>query len=377
MWNDLHQMPEGIQTRWTSPENFDGAKGGACRGNDGRKRSAAIPLKAGETAVLARIEGTSGTVRRIWATISDNSPAMLRGLRLRMTWDGAPAPAVDAPIADFFCQPLGKFSAFENALFSNPEGRSFNTCAPMAFRESALITLTNESGKDLRLLFYDVNLTLGDRHGPEMLYFHAHWRRENPTQIGVDYAILPQVRGRGRFLGVNLGVVSDKARYERAWWGEGEIKMYLDGDTEHPTLCGTGTEDYIGTAWGQGRYSHAYQGSPLAEEEVLRFGFYRLHLPDPVWFYEDLRVDVQQIGCCGMNTAREWKERGITLYLGQEEVVPTMEEKAVKFERQDDWSSCAWFYLDSPVNGLPELPPFAERVAGLDENIPQTQKDDV
>jgi len=135
MMNDsLFLMPKNIQTRWASPENWDGAKGAAGQANQGRKGSACFPLKAGEQKILAHAENTSGTIRRIWMTINDRSPRMLRGLRLDMTWDGADRPAVSAPLGDFFGQGLGRCVAFQSALFSNPEGRSFNCCVPMPFR---------------------------------------------------------------------------------------------------------------------------------------------------------------------------------------------------------------------------------------------------
>src|SRR4029079_5990915 len=108
---------------------------------------------------------------------------------------------------------------------------------------------------------------------------HAHFRRENPTTLQQDYELLPLVRGKGRFLGVNVGVQADKERYGTTWWGEGEVKVYLDGDTDLPTLCGTGTEDYIGTAWGQGRFAHLYQGCPVADGEAMAYCFYRYHIP--------------------------------------------------------------------------------------------------
>lgn len=105
------------------------------------------------------------------------------------------------------------------------------------------ILLTNESGKDLELLFYDVDYTLGDKHDENDLYFHAHFRRENPTKLQRDFEILPQVLGKGRFLGANLCVQANKELYLDRWWGEGEVKIYSDGDRDWPTLAGTGTED--------------------------------------------------------------------------------------------------------------------------------------
>jgi len=167
----LHQ---DILPRWASPENPAAAPGGAHRGDDGRKRRPCFPLKSGESAVLAEAAGTAGTVRRIWITIRDRSPAMLRGLRLRITWDGAATPAVDVPLGDFFCQGLGRMAAFENALFSSPEGRSFVCIAPMPFRSGMRIELANETDALQEMVFYDVDFTVGDRHGPDALYFHAH-----------------------------------------------------------------------------------------------------------------------------------------------------------------------------------------------------------
>jgi hypothetical protein len=124
------------------------------------------------------------------------------------------------------------------------------------------LVITNETEIDLPMLFYDVNYTVGDSHGPETLYFHAHWRRENPTTLQRDYALLPLVTGRGRFLGVNIGVRADTERYGRTWWGEGEVKFFLDGDTDLPTLCGTGTEDYIRHRLGAGAVCTNLSGLP-------------------------------------------------------------------------------------------------------------------
>jgi hypothetical protein len=376
----LYAMPKNIQTRWASPENWDGAKGAAGQANNGRKGSACFPLKAGEQKVLAHAENTSGTVRRIWITINDRSSQMLRGLRLDMTWDGADRPAVSAPLGDFFGQGLGRCATFQSAIFSNPEGRSFNCCVPMPFRTGMKIVVTNESGADLPMFFYDVNYTLGDEHGPDTLYLHAHWRRERPTTLKRDYEFLPKVSGRGRFLGVNVGVIADKKTYFTAWWGEGECKIYLDGDDSLPTLCGTGTEDYIGTAWGQGQYANLYQGCHIADYENMQYAFYRYHILDPVYFHQDIRVTMHQIGCWGPDTISLMRDAGREL-LGADGK-PVDMDKAVEansyglFERQDDWSSCAYFYLDRPVNDLPPLAPVTERTVGLTSSEDATKRAD-
>jgi hypothetical protein len=364
----LYIVPENVQTRWASPENWGAEKGAACLENDGRKRSACFPLGAGESKVLLDLRGTSGTVRRMWVTIGERSSKMLRGLRLDAYWDGAAEPAVSVPLGDFFCHGLGRMATFQNALFASPEGRSFNCYIPMPFRSAARIVITNETDTNLSAFYYDIDCTIGDPHGAEMTYFHAHWRRENPTTHRQDYELLPRVRGRGRFLGVTVGVIADTGTYFKSWWGEGEVKIYLDGDRDHPTLSGTGTEDYIGTGWGQGQYAAQFQGCPLADHEQFQYSFYRLHVPDPVWFHQEARVTIQQIGCWDPATLPQMAGSGVELMHGDAavEMSASVRQKGYGlFERQDDWSSCAWFYLDQAVNGLPPLPCVDERTAGL------------
>lgn len=361
----LYIVPEQVESRWSSPENPLGEKGKAAATNAGRKGRPAVPIAAGESLTLADVKGSSGTVRRIWATIRNRSPRMLRGLRIRMYWDGAAKPAVDAPFGDFFGTGLGRMTAFESALFSSPEGRSFNCYIPMPFRAGMKIVVTNESGVDLKSIYYDVDYTLGDKHGPEALYFHAHWRRENPTTLQKDFELLPRVAGKGRFLGVNIGVAADQKLYAKSWWGEGEVKIYLDGDTDLPTLSGTGTEDYIGTGWGQGQYAHRYQGCHVADREKMEYCFYRYHVPDPVYFRKEIRVVIQQIGYLSLESAGAVLASKRPLYRAGAGLEPKDPLAGGLFERQDDWSSCAYFYLSSPENGLPELAPVEARVAGL------------
>ena len=361
----LYEIPDGVVTRWASPENPTGAKGRAASALGGRKGSPTIAIKAGQSVVLAEAQGTSGMVRRIWMTFWDRSPRMLRSLRLDVYWDGAKTPAVSAPLGDFFGVGLGRTLAFESALFSNPESRSFNSVVPMPFRRGMRIVLTNESDTDVPELFYDVNYTLGDRYPDGMLYFHAHWRRENPTRMKQDYEILPRVNGKGRYLGTNIGVIVNREEYFNTWWGEGEVKIYLDGDTILPTLAGTGTEDYIGTAWGQGKFAHLYQGSPVADEGAMQWTFYRFHIPDPVYFRDDVRVTMQQIGYLADHTRGPITRTGRRLFRTAEGMTEMDTSQDGRFERTDDWSSTAYFYLDRPENTLPRLAPVSERVAGL------------
>ena len=161
------------------------------------------------------------------------------------------------------------------------------------------ITVTNTTRKDIAMFFYDVDYTVGDQVDENTLYFHAFFNQMESTILRDDYQILPKVYGTGRYIGANLSVVANDKKYSRAWWGEGEVKIYTDGDTDFPTLCGTGTEDYIGTGWGQGEYINQYQGCTIANEKDSEYAFYRFHIPDPVYFYKDIKVTIQQIGFAG------------------------------------------------------------------------------
>jgi len=360
----LYEVPDGVETRWASPENPLGLKGQAGQVNAGRKGRPSIDMKAGSQLVLAEVHGSPGTVRRIWATIDKRTPQVLRGMRIDMYWDDSAKPAVSAPFGDFFGTGLGRMATFQSAAFASPEGRSFNCFLPMPFRKAMKIVVTNESAETVTI-FYDVDYTLGDKHDANALYFHAYYHRESPTTMQRDYEILPKLEGKGRYLGVNLGVIANKKIYSTSWWGEGEVKVYLDGDTALPTLSGTGTEDYIGTGWGQGQYALMYTGSHVADHENLRYCFYRYHLPDPVYFHKDVRVTIQQIGYRGSTELGAMHEVGQPVYktgAGRVEMGPW--EEGI-FERQDDWSSVAYFYFDRPETALPALDPLEKRVAGL------------
>ncbi len=348
-----------------SGENPTGEKGMGGQANGGRKGAATVAIKAGASRILAQAAGTSGTIRRIWMTFPDRSPQMLRSLKIEMYWDGAARPAVSAPVGDFFGIGLGRKAAFESAFFSDPEGRSFNCLIPMPFKTGMKVVMVNESKDDLGELFYDVDYTIGDKHPANTLYFHAHYRRENPTTLLKDYEILPKITGKGRYLGANLGVIVNSKEYFETWWGEGEVKMYLDGDSQFPTIVGTGTEDYIGTAWGQGKFAHLYQGSPVADEGALRWCFYRYHVLDPIYFYKDARITIQQIGYLTPNAIEKMIYNKRQLIEAGEGQKPKDLTKHGKFERSDDWSSTVYFYLDQPSNNLPAIDPVEKRVAGL------------
>jgi len=378
---NLFEKPRGSQTRWFSFENSDPGRGRAGLANQGAKGYAFDQVAARETKTMLDVKG-SGTVCRIWLTISDRSPEMLRSLRIEMFWDDAAKPAVSVPLGDFFGVALGRRTPFECALFSDPEGRSFNCFIPMPFRTAARITITNESDNRLAHLFYDVDVLLGVEHSAETLYFHAGWRREMPNALGREFVILPRVIGSGRFLGCNAGVIASED-YAGSWWGEGEVKIRF-GDDEHPTLCGTGTEDYIGTGWGQGVYGHRTQGCLIADRDTRQYAFYRYHIDDPIYFDESCEVSIQTIGGCGKAQAVELQRSGIAMipvsidtgaengFIRLMDLPQPVDLQSLdipdgwcNFWRQDDWSATANFYLDSPNGAYPPLAPVADRVTGL------------
>ena len=376
---ELYTLPNNTRTGWISFENPAGGKGQGGKENKGAKGHPADIVMPSESKVLLDIKG-AGVIQRIWLTLSDRSPKTLRSLKLEMYWDGEIRPAVSVPLSDFFGVGLGRTTNFQSALFSNPEGRSFNCYIPMPFRKAAKIILTNES-KTAETLFYDINFLRVLTHPSNVLYFHSSWNRNNRTKLGEDFEILPKVTGKGRFLGCNLGIITDSL-YAKSWWGEGEVKMYLDGDSKLPSLVGTGTEDYVGTAWGQGAFTNLYQGCPIADDSNRQWTFYRYHIPDPVYFTTDCRVIIQQMGGDGSDNVKKIVQAGAQLIpvtvSTQNSFIKLLDMNPVpkvsdpnfpngwtNFYRLDNYSATAYFYLDKPANNLPPLAPLRERVEGL------------
>ena len=372
--HDFYRVPEGVHTRWASPENVWGRKGGGGKSSFGRKGSPYLFIRPGEALTLAEVKNNSGIVHRIWMTLHGLCPRLLKQLRLEIYWDEASRPAVNVPLGDFFGIGLGRMTAFENACFSSPEGRSVNCHIPMPFKRGMKIRIVNDGFTTANMLYYDVDYTIGDSIPEDALYFHAWYNQELPTTLRRDYTILPRVNGKGRFLGVSFGVFMDKEKYAHSWGGEGEVKFYLDDDDEYPTLCGTGTEDYIGTGWCQGVYSHRYQGCTVADEERMQLCFYRFHIPDPVYFHRNIRVTIQQIGSWNSELIRYFIENGVQVpragLFAKESVEPIdFSDPDLPdfdlFERTDYRTSCCYFYLDKPENELPVHVDLLERVKSI------------
>ncbi|MCB0687895.1 MAG: DUF2961 domain-containing protein [Saprospiraceae bacterium] len=372
--NVLYRYHEVAHSHWSSFENLNGKKGRGGLENFGAKGHAYDHLKVGEEKVLLDIKG-SGIINRMWFTLRERSPRELRGLVLEFYWDQSAEPAISAPFGDFFAVGLSEGLAFENALFASPEGRSFNSYLQMPFKKGARVLIRNELDKDVDMLFYDIDYQELDRWDESFMYLHAYWHRDTATALARDFEILPAIEGHGRFLGTSISVQVNP-RYMGTWWGEGEVKMYLDGDREYPTLVGTGTEDYIGTGWGQGQYTGNYQGCTRADGDHFMYSFYRFHIPDPIFFHADCRITIQQMGGGTKEKIVALQDQDVPLLpveiIGPESTlfpiykpgqvtnlsdasVPGNDRNWVNYYRSDDVSAIAYYYLDRPNNNLPAL----------------------
>jgi hypothetical protein len=333
------------KTRSISPENITGEKGkggmasegtGARAARDlghGWKISPSINIEPGETRTLADING-SGAIQQIWMTPTGH----WRHSILRIYWDNAEVPSVECPIGDFFACGWGEYAQISSlAICVNP-GSAFNCYWEMPFRKRCLMTLTNLAD-DRMTLYYQINYA--QTEVPEQAaYFHAQFRRVNPLPYKEPYCILDGVVGTGHYVGTYMAWGSNN----NAWWGEGEIKFYIDGD-EYPTICGTGTEDYFCGSYnfdagpkhdsGYVTFTTPYAGFPQVirpdtdYRTQMRFGLYRWHIADPIRFEHDIRVTMQALG---------WGIGGRYLPL------------------RDDIASVAYWYQALPTAPFPQLP---------------------
>jgi hypothetical protein len=330
-------IPDGVVSRAITWENRSGEPGAGGKERDGRKGSPCIrDLKNGETATLMDVQGC-GVVRHIWITINDRSPEALRNMILRMYWDKSAVPSVEVPLGDFFGTAFGRAVESQNAYTTMTLGKGFNCYFPMPFATGARVTIQNDlpGNKPMQMVFFQIDYELHDGLPASVGRFHAQFRRQNPTVLTQDYVLLDRVQGPGFFAGCVVGI----RPLGPDWWGEGEMKFYMDGDTQYPTICGTGTEDYFCAAWGMGLYQTPYHGCTLllnAKEGGLA-SMYRFHAKDPVYFRKTLKVSIQQIG---------YRKQGL-------------------FERSDDWCSVAYWYQLKPTTHMPTLPDRAARTADL------------
>jgi hypothetical protein len=332
------------ESRSISAENFTGEKGQGGRAatgageraardlGQGWKVSPCVSIKAGTTFQIADLQGP-GEIEQIWMTPAGN----WRFSILRIYWDDQPHPSVECPVGDFFACGWGRFAPVASlAVCVNP-GSAFNCYWQMPFRKKARITMQNMDQKDMTL-YYQVNYTLTSVP-KDAGYFHAQFRREAPLRQKGIYTMLDGVKGQGQYVGTYLAW----GTHSKGWWGEGEIKFFMDGDKEFPTICGTGTEDYFLSSYGFPRlYSTPFvgvtlkDGAPENDANGLagtKWSLYRWHVMDPIRFQQDLSVTIQALG---------W-------------------EKGKVVKKSDDIASVAYWYQREPHAAFPALPPVAER----------------
>ncbi len=341
---NLYRLSDA-KTRSISPENFTGepGKGGMATLEQGNARNAArelgqgwkvnpyVHIEAGQTFTLAEITGP-GAIQHIWMTPTGN----WRYSIIRFYWDDEKEPSVEVPVGDFFGMGWGEFAHLNSLAVAVNPGSAFNCYWPMPFRKKCRITMEN-IGAERMTLYYQIDYTLTTVPN-DAAYFHAQFRRSNPTK-GSVYTLIDGVKGKGHYVGTYLawGVNNN------GWWGEGEIKFFMDGDTKFPTINGTGTEDYFCGSYNfENRKTHEYQefSTPYSGlHQVIRpdgvyhsqqrFGLYRWHIVDPVRFEKDLKITIQDLG---------WRSEG--RYLPQ----------------QSDISSVVFWYQAEPHASYPKLP---------------------
>jgi hypothetical protein len=324
------------ESRSLSPENPDGAVGGGAKADPGSEGAArelgvgwkvkpCLTLAAGETQTLMDHEGP-GVIRHMWFTFAES---FYRSVIIRVYWEGQDQPSIEAPLGDLLANTWNcRQDVVAVPINVNPRG-GMNIYFAMPFRKHARITIENDSVNELRGFFYTINYTL-EEVPREALYFHAQWRRTNPVADAEEYVMIDGIKGRGQYVGTFMAWQQNSA----GWWGEGEIKMFLDGDTDHPTICGTGTEDYFGGAWCFGRdFSAPFLGCQSVTGESgkvgARMAMYRFHVHDPVFFKHDLRVHMQALG---------WRSEHRYLAL------------------QDDISAVVYWYQTLPTAPFPVFP---------------------
>ncbi|MEI6678612.1 MAG: glycoside hydrolase family 172 protein [Mariniphaga sp.] len=334
---------DNTQTRSISAENITGAKGmggmaipdpselkpaASARAADslgqGWKVKPFLRVNAGETVTLMDVEGP-GSIEHIWMV-----EGLSRANVLRFYWDGEATPSVEVPAPDFFAVGHEKFARVNSqVVVVNPQN-ALNCYWPMPFRHHARVTFTNEGAKDLDLLAFQITYALKPV-SKNTGYFHAQWRRANTSNQN-PYVILDGVKGKGRYVGTFLAWTQMTSK---GWFGEGEVKFFMDGDTKFPTICGTGTEDYFLGSYGFAEsYTTAYSGTTLPSttegQLPIYWSLYRWHLPDPICFEKDLKITIQSLG---------WGKNGKYRLL------------------DDDIASVAYWYQTEPHQPFPALLP--------------------
>ncbi len=340
----------GYETRSISPENPTGERGrggmaipnpddpklpfsrAAAKLGQGWKVNPFLKPKAGETITIMDVEGP-GIIQHIWMASEGNYKGIGRAGVLRFYWDGEAEPSVEVPMTDFFAVGHDIWAPVNSlAVVVNPAS-ALNCFWPMPFRRRARITFTNESARDLKLFTYQITYVKAPLPD-NAAYFHAQWRRAVSDRANPQHMILDSVKGEGRYVGTFLAYT----QLADGWFGEGEIKFFIDGDSRFPTICGTGTEDYfLGTYGFPQVYSNAYSGNVLKHEGhdgPPKWSLYRWHIQDPIEFHADLRISIQTLGWWPDNTYQPLS---------------------------DDVASVAYWYQREPHTAFPAMPPLEKR----------------
>ena len=350
---DLPNLTLGVESRMVSPENPTGEKGKGAMAipnpsnpdlafsgasihlGQGWKVRPFIKIPPHETATIMDVAGP-GTIEHIWLATTTDFRGNGRSTVLRFYWDQEDSPSIEVPMTDFFAIGNDRFAPVNSAVIVDVPTTSMNCYWPMPFRKHARITATNDGDKVLPLFTYQIDYRLGNVPA-DAAYLHAQWRRETVKASNAIYTILDGVKGDGRYVGTFLAWT----QLSTGWFGEGEVKFYLDGDTKFPTIAGTGTEDYFGADYGFPKlYSTAYIGNVLEPQGNNPDGgppqhsLYRWHILDPVNFHQDLKVTIQDLG---------WWPDGTYQAEG------------------DDIASVAYWYQKEPHAAFPAFPPLSQR----------------
>lgn len=326
-----------LESRSISPGNPTGGKGAVA---PGRAKHFLKDIQPGETITLADVEGP-GMVRHFWLTLPDLTPEALRSFVVRMYWDGSEYPSVETPLGDFFGLAHGRTGHFSTPYLGVSEGKGFNCFFPMPFSEHCRITFENDSSDVIDKFFFQISYTLGDEITQDTGRFHAHFRRARPPK-GTNYVLL-ETKGTP---GVYVGAVLSALPVEPGTWREGELRFFIDDDTDQATIVGTGWSDWFLSAWGLGIHQSLYAGStyqvlhPELESKYFCSCF-RFHVLDPIYFQHSLRVEHSQIGT--PYVAEEWSDRA------------------------DDWCSTVYWYQKITGIPIPPLPTREERLAGISQ----------
>lgn len=337
-----------------------------------------IYMEPGERRVIFDVDGP-GMVTHIWTT--QNAIGIrdyLRGMVIRIWWDNEEKPSVECPLGDFFGMGHAKCRDFVSApLQMSPQGgKGMNCWWPMPFKQHARIELHNDNPKGLQpsrdgkmrggiLVYYYIDYEKYDKipwkDNQKIGYLHAQFRRvdyktdmRHDPDTGKRYSrndwqvsggkntrknggydrnhVILNAEGKGQYVGCHINI-DNKWRLLINWPGEGDDMIFIDGDVDgEPTLYGTGTEDYVNTAWGPWtKYQAPYHGIIKSGHfnYTGKITYYRYHIKDPVSFKKRIKVTIEH----GHNN-----------------------------HRGDIWETTAYWYQIEPHGEFPKLPERADRV---------------